>query len=78
VRVTAVLFGPIDSAAQRAVFDRNPDALDRSLDRWPMGRFGSLNEAAGNVAFLASDDAGFITAAAIPLDGITAAFTVPD
>jgi NAD(P)-dependent dehydrogenase (short-subunit alcohol dehydrogenase family) len=79
VRVNAVLFGPIDTAAQRAVFERNPGALERRLVHWPMGRFGTLAEAAGTIAFLASDDAGFITAAAIPLDGgITQAFTVPD
>lgn len=79
VRVNAVLFGPIDTPAQRAVFDRNPGALEKRLVHWPMGRFGTLDEAAGTVAFLASDDAGFITAAALPLDGgITEAFTVPD
>jgi NAD(P)-dependent dehydrogenase (short-subunit alcohol dehydrogenase family) len=44
-----------------------------------MGRFGTLDEAAGAIAFLASEDAGFITAAALPLDGgITRAFTVPE
>jgi hypothetical protein len=43
-----------------------------------MGRYGTLDEAAGAVAFLASDDAGFITAAALPLDGgITQAFHCP-
>ena len=43
---------------------------------WPAGYAWST---AGTVAFLASDDAGFITAAALPLDGgITAAFTVPE
>jgi NAD(P)-dependent dehydrogenase (short-subunit alcohol dehydrogenase family) len=79
VRVNAVLFGPIDTPGQRAVFDRNPGALEKRLVHWPMGRFGSLAEAAGSVAFLASDDSGFITAAALPLDGgITRAFTVPD
>jgi len=79
VRVNAVLFGPIDTPAQRAVFDNNPGALEKRLVHWPMGRFGTLDEAAGTVAFLASDDAGFITAAALPLDGgITAAFTVPE
>ena len=79
VRVNAVLFGPIDTAAQRAVFERNPGALERRLVHWPMGRFGTLAEAAGTIAFLASDDAGFITAASIPLDGgITQAFTVPE
>jgi NAD(P)-dependent dehydrogenase (short-subunit alcohol dehydrogenase family) len=38
--------------------DRNPGALDRRLVHWPMGRFGSLEEAAGTIAFLASDDSG--------------------
>ena len=79
VRVNAVLFGPIDTPGQRAVFERNPGALEKRLVHWPMGRFGTLEEAAGTIAFLASDDSGFITAAALPLDGgITKAFTVPE
>lgn len=79
VRVNAVLFGPIESPAQRAVFERNPGALEKRLVHWPMGRFGTLDEAAAAIAFLASDDAGFITGAALPLDGgITEAFTVPE
>ena len=44
-----------------------------------MGRFGTLAEAAGTIVFLASDDSGFITAAALRLDGgVTDAFTVPE
>jgi NAD(P)-dependent dehydrogenase (short-subunit alcohol dehydrogenase family) len=79
VRVNAVLFGPVDTAGQRAVFERNPGALEMRMAHWPMGRFGTLAEAAGTIAFLASDDSGFITAAALPLDGgITEAFTVPE
>jgi NAD(P)-dependent dehydrogenase (short-subunit alcohol dehydrogenase family) len=45
VRVNAVLFGPIETPAQRAVFDRNPGALDKRLVHRPMGRFGTLEEA---------------------------------
>ncbi|GAB2727147.1 SDR family oxidoreductase [Kitasatospora kifunensis] len=79
VRVNAVLFGPIETPDQRAVFDRNPGALEKRLVHWPMGRFGTLEEAAGAITFLASDDSGFITATALPLDGgITEAFTVPE
>jgi NAD(P)-dependent dehydrogenase (short-subunit alcohol dehydrogenase family) len=79
VRVNAVLFGPIETPDQRAVFDRNPGALEQRMVHWPMGRFGTLAEATGAIAFLASDDSGFITGAALPLDGgITGAFTVPD
>jgi NAD(P)-dependent dehydrogenase (short-subunit alcohol dehydrogenase family) len=45
---------------------------------YPMGRFGTPDELAGTVAYLASDDADFITGAAFPLDGgISSAFTVP-
>ena len=79
VRVNAVLFGPIETPAQRAMLEANPDTLRARLIHWPTGRFGTLDEAAGTIAFLASDDAGFITGAAIPLDGgIATAFTVPE
>jgi NAD(P)-dependent dehydrogenase (short-subunit alcohol dehydrogenase family) len=79
VRVNAALFGPIETPAQRAILETDPSVLAKRLVHWPMGRFGTLEEAAGTVAFLASDDAGVITGAAIPLDGgITEAFTVPD
>ncbi|MFJ5534838.1 SDR family oxidoreductase [Streptomyces sp. NPDC093261] len=79
VRVNAVLFGPIETPDQRAVFERNPGALEKRPVNWPMGRFGTLKEAAGVITFLAGDDSGFITAAVVPLDGgITEAFTVPE
>ena len=39
------------------------------LDRVPLGRMASAEEVAGVVAFLASDAAGYITGAVIPVDG---------
>lgn len=79
VRVNAVLFGPIETPTQREILERDPSVLAKRLMHWPMGRFGTLDEAAGTIAFLAGDDSGFITGAAIPLDGgITEAFTVPE
>jgi NAD(P)-dependent dehydrogenase (short-subunit alcohol dehydrogenase family) len=79
VRVNAVLFGPIETPEQREILERDPSVLQKRLVHWPMGRFGTLKEAAGTIAFLASEDSGFITGAAIPLDGgITEAFTVPE
>lgn len=39
------------------------------LANTPMGRLGTQAEIAGSVAFLASDDAGFITGAEIYADG---------
>ena len=43
--------------------------LLRLLDRVPLGRMASAEEVAGVVAFLASDAAGYITGAVIPVDG---------
>lgn len=45
----------------------------------PMGRLGTPGEIANLVAFLASDEASYITGAAIPIDGgITAAYVIDD
>ena len=35
----------------------------------PLGRFCSADEVAGVVRFLASDEAGYVTGAVIPVDG---------
>jgi NAD(P)-dependent dehydrogenase (short-subunit alcohol dehydrogenase family) len=79
VRVNALLLGPIETPQLHALFDGIGDAeKTRRFVHYPMGRFGTPDELAGTVAYLASDDAGFVTSAAFPLDGgITSAFTVP-
>lgn len=43
------------------------------IDDCPLGRFGTPDEAAAAVAFLASDDASYLTGADVPLDGGTLA-----
>ena len=35
----------------------------------PLGRFGTTDEVASTIAFLASDEAAYITGAVIPVDG---------
>ena len=51
---------------------------NRPFSRMPLGRLGTIEELAGTVAYLASDDSGFVTASSFPLDGgIQRAFTVP-
>jgi len=39
------------------------------LKQVPLGRIASVDEVAGVVSFLASDAAGYITGAVIPVDG---------
>jgi NAD(P)-dependent dehydrogenase (short-subunit alcohol dehydrogenase family) len=79
VRVNALVLGPIETPQLRALFGNiGEDEIARRFVHYPMGRFGTPEELAGTVAYLASDDAGFITGAAFPIDGgITSAFTVP-
>jgi len=65
ILVNAVQPGPIDT-------DMNPDDGEIAAllaTRIPLGRYGKPTEIAGVVAFLASDDAGYITGARIDVDG---------
>ena len=79
VRVNALCLGPIETPKLTALFDAlPPEELPKRLVHYPMGRFGTLEEYAGTVAYLASDDSGFVTGSSFPLNGgITTAFTVP-
>jgi NAD(P)-dependent dehydrogenase (short-subunit alcohol dehydrogenase family) len=78
VRVNALCMGPVDTPALRSLFADDPDQVARRNVHMPMGRFGRVEEIAGTVAYLAGDDAGFVTASAFPVDGgIGAAYTIP-
>jgi len=79
VRVNALCLGPIETPQLRRLFDSLPPGeLPKRLIHYPMGRFGTLDEFAGTVAYLASDDSGFVTGSSFPINGgITTAFTVP-
>lgn len=68
IRVNAVAPGPI-ATALTAPLQANPDATRMVMSRTPLGRFGSADEIAATVAFLASPDAGFITGQTIYADG---------
>jgi NAD(P)-dependent dehydrogenase (short-subunit alcohol dehydrogenase family) len=80
IRVNALSLGPIQTPQLAEVFARIGDQeRNRRFTHMPLGRFGTLEELASTVAFLASEDSGFITASVFPIDGgIQHAFTVPE
>jgi 3-oxoacyl-[acyl-carrier protein] reductase len=45
------------------------EILDQLLTQIPMGRWGSIEDVAYAVAFLASDEAGYITGHVLSIDG---------
>lgn len=68
IRVNAIEPGVIETDMTRAIL-ADPERKARSLARIPLGRVGTPEDLAGAVAFLASDDARYITGASIRIDG---------
>ena len=66
IRVNAVLPGVIETPLIANSLSTDPDRL---LRMHPVGRLGKPEEVAKTVAWLCSDDAGFITGSCIPIDG---------
>lgn len=78
IRVNALCPGPVNTPLLRELFAKDPERAQRRLVHVPMGRFAEPEELAASVAFLASDDASFITATAFVVDGgITNAYVTP-
>jgi NAD(P)-dependent dehydrogenase (short-subunit alcohol dehydrogenase family) len=78
VRVNALCPGPVSTPLLQELFAKDPDRAARRLVHVPMGRFGEPEEVAAAAAFLASDDASFVTASALLVDGgIHAAYVTP-
>jgi 2-keto-3-deoxy-L-fuconate dehydrogenase len=72
IRANAIAPGAVDTPFLHRSFARQPDpeaARQRSLDRHPMGRFGTVEEVARAALFLASEESSFTTGSVLMVEG---------
>lgn len=78
IRVNALCPGPVNTPLLQELFAKDPQRAARRLVHVPVGRFAEPGEIAAAAAFLASDDASFVTASTFLVDGgISAAYVTP-
>ena len=68
IRCNSVHPGPVDTEMFHSAF-RDREAMERRLQRIPMGRMGTVAEIVSAVLYLASDDASYISGAELLIDG---------
>ena len=69
VRANLVVPGTLRTAAWDERLARDPDALERVARWYPLGRVGEVHDVVGPVLFLLSDEAAWVTGAALVVDG---------
>ena len=72
IRANVIAPGAIETPFLHRSFARQADpeaARQRSLDRHPLGRFGTVEEVARAALFLASDESSFTTGSVLMVEG---------
>lgn len=79
IRVNATAPGGTEAPPRRIPRNSQPQSeqerlwyqqiVDQTLDSSPMKRYGSIDEQAGAILFLASDEASYITGVTLPVGG---------
>jgi 3-oxoacyl-[acyl-carrier protein] reductase len=70
-KITVNAVAPLAATAMTETVRTNPKFAAKTLERIPLGRFAEPAEIAGAFAFLASDDAAYITGQVLCVDGGT-------
>jgi 3alpha(or 20beta)-hydroxysteroid dehydrogenase len=68
IRCNSVHPGPVDTEMFHRAF-RDREALERRLQRVPLGRMGTIEEIVSAVLYLASDDSSYMTGSELVIDG---------
>lgn len=68
-RITANVIAPLAATAMTETVRTDPRFAEKQLERVPLGRWAEPDEIAGAFAFMASDDASYITGQVLCVDG---------